>query len=69
MTLEIVRKHRAPKGALRRAVFVGGGECDAAGQKAPSAKGCIKTRGPHAVQALGVGCQKAPSAKGCIKTA
>ena len=64
-----VRKHRAPKGALRLASGEFDVVCAELGQKAPSAKRCIKTRefveiDEHVVL-LG---QKAPSAKRCIKT-
>ena len=41
-TRRTVRKHRAPKGALRRD-FVPLGKTPSFGQKAPSAKRCIKT--------------------------
>ena len=41
--LENVRKHRAPKGALRRLEGVNLPFCAGVGQKAPSAKRCIKT--------------------------
>ena len=37
------RKHRAPKGALRLAMDRLFAEICHGGQKAPSAKGCIKT--------------------------
>ena len=40
-----VRKHRAPKGALRLTLCPGLVIADIRGQKAPSAKRCIKTRG------------------------
>ena len=40
---DFVRKHRAPNGALRRSTGVPG-STDGTGQKAPSAKRCIKTR-------------------------
>ena len=62
-----VRKHRAPNGALRHrqdglaARVIGG-------QKAPSAKRCIKTFATSAWTSLSCPCQKAPSAKRCIKT-
>ena len=62
-----VRKHRAPKGALRPLAIVFVVTVAYSSQKAPSAKRCIKT-------ALGITtctpapCQKAPSAKRCIKT-
>ena len=63
-----VRKHRAPKGALRRrptrlAAWAAGR------QKAPSAKRCIKTAEIARVRAVLLQGQKAPSAKRCIKTA
>ena len=57
-----VRKHRAPKGALRPLAIVFVVTVAYSSQKAPSAKRCIKT-------ALGITtctpapCQKAPSAK------
>jgi len=38
-----VRKHRAPKGALRQIVGINIGRLVALRQKAPSAKRCIKT--------------------------
>ena len=63
-----VRKHRAPKGALR---LVEGGECSNlthCRQKAPSAKRCIKTSDVPVVNNHVVRGQKAPSAKRCIKT-
>ena len=40
-----VRKHRAPKGALRHAYLCIAADDVVAGQKAPSAKRCIKTGG------------------------
>ena len=40
-----VRKHRAPKGALRRSIGCVGTATPTIGQKAPSAKRCIKTSG------------------------
>ena len=40
----------------------------ATGQKAPSAKRCIKTTGRAFVMPVIMVCQKAPSAKRCIKT-
>ena len=64
---ELVRKHRAPNGALRRAnkarVVAPAWPC----QKAPSAKRCIKTEPRYHYQENAPG-QKAPSAKRCIKT-
>ena len=42
--MTIIRKHRAPKGALRRAVVTAGVAVEFC-QKAPSAKRCIKTPG------------------------
>ena len=67
--LNMDRKHRAPKGALRRGenhrytlrVVVNG-------QKAPSAKRCIKTPGYGDLRESKLNRQKAPSAKRCIKT-
>ena len=38
------------------------------GQKAPSAKRCIKTGRTPAPESASAGSQKAPSAKRCIKT-
>ena len=63
-----VRKHRAPKGALRlEGVFHAWGE-HFVGQRAPSAKRCIKTRALRRTSARHESSQKAPSAKRCIKT-
>ena len=63
-----MRKHRAPNGALRR----GDGDCVGGvfvgGEKAPSAKRCIKTGHLVCVLTGARRCQKAPSAKRCIKT-
>ena len=66
---ELVRKHRAPKGALRPQETVHAPTSAPSGQKAPSAKRCIKTVTQMSVF-LGVAWsgQKAPSAKRCIKT-
>ena len=41
-----VRKHRAPKGALRRNVAAALRDLERVGQRAPSAKRCIKTPDP-----------------------
>ena len=63
-----VRKHRAPKGALRLAESVADALYDVVSQKAPSAKRCIKTL-PKAIPFNPEHeSQKAPSAKRCIKT-
>ena len=63
----IVRKHRAPEGALRlvEREFITHLEV---GQKAPSARRCIKTTSVRRCPDPVVRCQKAPSAKRCIKT-
>ena len=62
-----VRKHRAPKGALRQSAFVCGNGV-VARQKAPSAKRCIETH-VHVEHVAEFDLrQKAPSAKRCIKT-
>ena len=62
-----IRKHRAPKGALRLSASTPHGISSSC-QKAPSAKRCIKTHSSlellHRLQAR----QKAPSDKRCIKT-
>ena len=42
-TRRTVRKHRAPKGALRQLIMINIDELMTLGQKAPSAKRCIKT--------------------------
>ena len=62
-----VRKHRAPKGALRNHVEYAIRPIGGNGQKTPSAKRCIKTACGHAGYRQRW-CQKAPSAKRCIKT-
>ena len=62
-----VRKHRAPKGALRH-VSRPPSPTRARRQKAPSAKRCIKTQARRFPDRLPRPCQKAPSAKRCIKT-
>ena len=41
-----VRKHRAPKGALRRKTYTLTDETNALRRKSPSAKRCIKTCSP-----------------------
>ena len=64
----MVRKHRAPKGALRRAALTAVPVAAGASQKAPSAKRCIKTRHSLRRKRNTIACQKAPSAKRCIKT-
>ena len=61
-----VRKHRAPKGALRHSHLVTMDSVDTS-QKAPSAKRCIKTNKTAFVHPVPTG-QKASSAKRCIKT-
>ena len=64
-----VRKHRAPKGALRLGVSGCVRRVGVACQKAPSAKRCIKTPSSP-IHRDGPSCrQKAPSAKRRIKTA
>ena len=62
-----VRKHRAPKGALRLLRHRAGGLVFG-GQKAPSAKRCIKTQKKLFRFDQDMDGQKAPSAKRCIKT-
>ena len=63
-----VRKHRAPKGALRRLFSSYKLSRSTKSQKAPSAKRCIKTSRPVLrTQPIQIR-QKAPSAKRCIKT-
>ena len=62
-----VRKHRAPKGALRPSRRDACASLEARRQKAPSAKRCIKTP-KDTRKGLGFESQKAPSAKRCIKT-
>ena len=68
--VESVRKHRAPKGALRRAPRLSAASASMRCQKAPSAKRCIKTTSVETIfdEKFTIG-QKAPSAKRCIKTA
>ena len=67
-TRRAVRKHRAPKGALRQARS----HCPllrvSTGQRAPSAKRCIKTPCRSSDNGNTIFRQKAPSAKRCIKT-
>ena len=63
-----VRKHRAPKGALRPG-FDAYDAAKWARQKAPSAKRCIKTHWFSGRLSSVPTSQKAPSAKRCIKTA
>ena len=67
--LVYVRKHRAPKGALRPVDARHTGSTLILSQKAPSAKRCIKTSCLFSVMTISVPGQKAPSAKRCIKTA
>ena len=62
-----VRKHQAPKGALRPAIRGEEVVDVAARQKAPSAKSCIKTCSSDSFTTVHNG-QKAPSAERCIKT-
>ena len=63
-----VRKHRAPKGALRPNLTLLSG-VKASSQKAPSAIRCIKTEDPRSMVGSPVRTgQKAPSAIRCIKT-
>ena len=66
LTLEDVRKHRAPKGASRRARHSLTVLINPAGQKAPSAKRCIKTPGLQRRADRPDQRQKAPSPKRCI---
>ena len=63
-----VRKHRAPKGALRLMAYLTPSSESFSGQKAPSAKRCIKTLTNELFQVEPPPSQKAPSAKRCIKT-
>ena len=63
-----VRKHRAPKGALRRCTDDGAGGKLLWRQKVPSAKRCIKTVLYQTLKTPVECRQKAPSAKRCIKT-
>ena len=63
-----VRKHRAPKGALRLKYSPLHLTPSEIRQKAPSAKRCIKTQNDLSVDVLIHARQKAPSAKRCIKT-
>ena len=68
-TRRAVRKHRAPKGALRHTPSVEQFDHSSC-QKAPSAKRCIKTVQNHLPGKIRKRPrQKAPSAKRCIKTA
>ena len=62
-----VRKHRAPKGALRHQ-RPDGERPKMRCQIAPSTKRCIKTRFRDILVLSRFRCQKAPSAKRCIKT-
>ena len=66
-TRRTVRKHRAPNGALRLRLE-SSGSLQLEGQKAPSAKRCIKTRDLTDTNGVVILGQKAPSAKRCIKT-
>ena len=62
-----VRKHRAPKGALRRAA----GRCEAMlhdVRKHRAPKGALRRDEPRRAVLHEVAGQKAPSAKRCIKT-
>ena len=63
----MVRKHRAPKGALRHVHFIALQVRQLHGQKAPSAKRCIKTENLVSHSHVLIR-QKAQSAKRCIKT-
>ena len=62
------RKHRAPKGALRRTLVTTWHRNLFSSRKAPSAKRCIKTCGNPMYGYFSIPSQKAPSAKRCIKT-
>ena len=63
-----VRKHQAPRGALRQGSTRTPEESYIMCQKAPSTKRCIKTPRLPALRTLFASGQKAPSAKRCIKT-
>ena len=64
-----VRKHPAPKGALRPVSIFVAVLAAYFGQKAPIAKRCIKTCADLCLlRRRCLFCQKAPSAKRCIKT-
>ena len=63
-----VRKHRAPKGALRQSSHPADVRTPLQCQKAPSAKRCIKTLQTQRRNLLRGTGQKAPSTKRCIKT-
>ena len=64
----LVRKHRAPKGALRLRLIAPPARSCGRSQKAPSAKRCIKTRLSFSSRKCAIVGQKAPSAKRRIKT-
>ena len=64
----LVRKHRAPKGALRLIQEQNWLFIWIVRQKAPSAKRCIKTKVLRLSETRRRHSQKAPSAKRCIKT-
>ena len=64
--LNLVRKHRAPKGALRP-VKAGSNLIDVAGQKAPSAKRCIKTTDHLVSQAANLRVRKHRAPKGALR--
>ena len=67
-TRRAVRKHRAPKGALRHSKTIILRPVLKVRQKAPSAKRCIKTMETPSANRQTTLSQKAPSAKRCIKT-
>ena len=65
---ELVRKHRAPKGALRRDVIWAVSVLSLRCQKAPSTTRCIETWAYHRRPVHPLGDQRAPSTIRCIKT-
>ena len=62
-----VRKHRAPKGALRPMMFSCVGRILFPGQKAPSAKRCIKTEIPRCIASLRIRVRKHRAPKGALR--
>ena len=64
----LARKHRVPKGALRRLQVGPGVDFNESRQKAPSAKRCIKTDGHESPRRRCRSCQKATSTIRRIKT-
>ena len=63
----LVRKHRAPKGALRRRTRSPRGYQRPCCQKAPSAKRCIKTRAAGTLRAHGAVVRKHRAPKGALR--